>query len=184
MNLNKIISGCKKQDPQSRAALYNLYADDMMNICCRYIVDKNTAEDVFQDSFLRIFQKIDQFDERKGAIGAWMARITVNQSLMAIRKQKRIDYVEEFSPVLEPITENTVEDSLSAQEILEIVNGLPEGYRVIFNLYVVEGYDHNEISHMLSISASTSRSQLARAKALLRKLFKKSENLRGYEQSR
>lgn len=184
MNLQKIIRGCKRQDPSSRAALYKLYADEMMNICYRYIKDKSRAEDIFQDSFLRIFQKIDQFDERKGAIGAWMARITVNQSLMEIRKQKRIDYVEEFSPVLEPVTENTVEDSISAQEILDMVNGLPEGYRIIFNLYVVEGYDHNEIGDMLNIAASTSRSQLARAKAMLRKLFKKNENLRVYEQSR
>ncbi len=184
MDLKNIIKGCKRNDRASREALYRATADDMMNICLRYTTDISKAQDIFQESYLRVFQKIDQFDESRGSIKAWMSRIAVNNALMDYRKNRKVDLFESFTSVLEPVTNDDIIADLSADEIFKKINDLPEGYKLVFNLFVVEGYNHNEIGEMLEISASTSRSQLARAKSLLRKRIKKNENRIAYEQAK
>lgn len=184
MDIKSIIKGCKKNDRKCREALYRLTADDIMNICLRYTNDENKAKDIFQDSYLKVFQKIHQFDENRGSIKAWMSRIAVNNALMDYRKNKKVDLFESFTSVLEPVTNEDIIADLSADEIYSKINELPEGYKLVFNLFVVEGYTHNEIGEMLEIGASTSRSQLARAKSLLRKRIKKKENRIAYEQAK
>lgn len=183
MNWNKIIKGCKAGKRKSQAALYEHTSDDMMNICVRYLGNSQDARDVMQDVYLRAFQKIESFDSSKGTIGAWLAKVTVNECLTLLRKRKRINLFEVVKPVLQVATEEDVISDLSAQEIFHEIERMPDGYRVIFNLYVVEGYDHNEIGELLGIAAASSRSQLARAKNFLRKVITQKSNPKSYEKA-
>lgn len=183
MDLKKIIRGCKNRDRKSREELYLHTADDVMNICIRYTVDKSSAKDIFQDTYLKIFNAIESYDEKKGAIGGWIARITVNTALSYLKKQSRIDLKDTFLSDIEPITNEDPIADLSAKEIFAQVASLPDGYRVIFNLFVVEGYSHKEIGELLQITPSTSRSQLARAKSLLKKNITSAQNSMIYEAS-
>jgi len=183
MHISKIIQGCKSGKRHCQAALYDYSSDDIMNICLRYLGNQADAEDLLQDIYIRTFQKINSYDETKGAIGAWMARIAINQCLQFLRKKKNLVVLNMAAPPDELIATEDVLSDLSAQEIFCKVNNLPDGYRIVFNLFVVEGYKHVEIAEMLNISASSSRSQLARAKHALRKAITKNSNSSCYEKA-
>lgn len=184
MDINKIIKGCKQHDRKCREELYKYTADSIMNVCIRYTIDKSTAKDVFQETYLKAFKQIKQFKSDKGSIKSWMSRIAVNTALSNIRKLEKLQFVESFHTVLEPITDEDPLADLTAKELLKLVNSLPNGYRIIFNMYVVEGYNHEEIGNTLGITASTSRSQLSRAKLALKDLINNNENQIGYEQAK
>ena len=181
MGMQQIIQACKRKDRKARGELYKSTAAQMMNICMRYTDDLNTAKDVFQESYLKVFEKIHQFDSKKGNLMAWMSRIAVNTALEQLRKAKKIEYVDAFAPALHPVSDEDIIADLSATELLDYVNQLATPYKLVFNLYVVEGYQHQEIADLLGITASTSRSQLARARVLLQKIIKKNKNRIGYE---
>jgi len=181
MELTQIISGCKQGHRKSQAALYNLTADDMMNICVRYLGNGEDARDVMQSVYLKAFEKIDGFNSSRGTLGAWLSKITVNECLSVLRKRKRLNLFELVKPQVQLTTDEDVISNLSAQEIYDEIELLPDGYKIIFNLYVVEGYDHNEIGGLLGIAASSSRSQLARAKNYLRKAIIQKSNPKSYE---
>jgi RNA polymerase sigma-70 factor (ECF subfamily) len=138
--------------------------------------------DAIQESYIKIFSKANSYSDSKGSLKSWMARIAVNECLQILRKQKRLVLLDISSTSLEPQSQEDVVAQLSATEIYNEVEKLPVGYRTVFNLYVVEGYSHKEIGEMLTITPSSSRSQLTRAKVILKKAIKKKTNSMSYEE--
>lgn len=170
-----IIDKCKNQERSGQKALYDKYAPLFFSICLRYIKEKTAAEDLLMESFYRIFSKIGQY-KAQGSFEGWMKRIVVNECLMYLRKNNNMNLHLDLDKA-KVIPENpTIIDDLSYQEILDLLDLLPNGYRTIFNLYIIEGYKHREIAEQLGISINTSKSQLILAKKKLRELYKKKHN--------
>ncbi len=172
-NIRILIAAAKKGTWSAQKELYLTYADDMMSIAIRYTKDQSAAKDLVQDSFIKFFEKIEQFDIEKGMPGPWISRILINKALQNYKKENRLSFETETIFAQEPSRETSIIETLEAEDILNLLQELPEGCRVIFNLNVVEGYKHEEIGKMLGITASASRSQLTRSKKLLRKLIEK-----------
>ncbi|MEL6652069.1 MAG: sigma-70 family RNA polymerase sigma factor [Bacteroidota bacterium] len=164
----EIIQGCKQQKPQYQRQLYERFAPKMLGVCYRYAHSREEAEDMLQEGFIKVFQKIHKYDDR-GSLEGWIRRLMVNNAIDHLRKQKHYQQQLEIN---EAITEEVSEDALDQLEVeflYRVVHALPAGYRAIFNLYAIEGYSHAEIAAQLNISESTSRSQYTRARALLKK---------------
>jgi RNA polymerase sigma factor (sigma-70 family) len=157
----------RKQDRKAQHALFQYFHKRMFSLCHRYIPDPYQAEDVMMAAFLQFFTQIDRFEER-GSLEGWLRRIAVSQCLQFLRKSRsmevlRFEDVEEFDPV----ETSLLPQDLDYEILLGLVQKLPMGYRMVFNLFAVEGYSHAEIADELGISEGTSRSQLAKARALL-----------------
>ncbi|MFN4974511.1 MAG: RNA polymerase sigma factor [Bacteroidota bacterium] len=162
----EIIEGCINKDPRSQRALFDRYAGKMMGVCLRYASDPSEAEDMLQDAFLRIFQNIGQF-KFEGVFEGWIRRVVVNAAIRTIER-KKIQYRElEESMVDVPRVEAQAYAHLNQEQLLKLINQLPDGYRVVFNLSAIEGYSHEEIGEMLNIQPGTSRSQLVKARKML-----------------
>jgi len=149
-----------------------------MTICRRYEHPNFGASDILQESFILIFKNIKSFDPSKAGIETWMKKITVNTALKAIRKRKMsfLDIEDHFYQLELPVHDDIPIARFTEEELLAAIASLPDGYRLIFNLFVIEGYSHQEIAEILKISQQTSKSQLSKAKKLLRKrLNKKSD---------
>ena len=170
-----ILARVKKQDRQAQQALYDKYAPLFYSICLRYVKQPMEAEDVMIESFYKIFSKISQFKDQ-GSFEGWMKRIVINESLMRIRKKNNLNLHIELEKAYGVKEEAIALDQLQYEELLSLLEGLPQGYRTIFNLYVIEGYKHREIAELLKISINTSKSQLILAKKRLRELYKKKHN--------
>lgn len=151
--------------------LYELYAPRLMAVCVRYTNTHADAEDVLQDAFVRIFQYINQF-QFKGSFEGWMRRITVHVALRALKKGK-IDFQELPQDHRSEVTHHgpTALEQMNAQELMKLIAKLPSGYKAVFNLVVVEGYNHDEVAEMLNIQAGTSRSQLVKARKMLQQFL-------------
>lgn len=164
----ELIEGCKRQDRQAQKRLYDQYASKFYTLCCRYIKDKMEAEDVLIAAFTKILNRIDQYTG-EGNFEGWMRKVVVNDALSYLRKNKNM-YLEtdiaaaDYEPDYEKL-----EDQLEAEDLLKMIDSLPTGYRIVFNLYAIEGYSHKEIGDQLGISESTSKSQLNRARVALQK---------------
>lgn len=178
--INRLIARCKRQEWAAQKELYLLFADEMMSIAIRYSNDLPSAKDLVQDTFLIFFNKIDQFDENRGALGAWLRRILINKSFAQYRKNQKMIYAGDDSYEDRVSTDISALDTLEAEDILKLLNKLPQGCRMIFNLKVLEEYTHIEIGELLGITPSASRSQLTRAKKLLRDMIQKREPTRTY----
>ncbi len=167
----ELIRKCKEGNETARKFLYDKYKSVLMGISMRYMKNPTLAEEVLIETFMKIFTKIDQYDER-GSFEGWIKKICVNEALMHLRKQKKTqtDISEDEIDIISPAM---VEDSMMEHEILKLLDALPEGYRTVFNLYVIEGYKHKEIAEMLGISINTSKSQLIMARKRLRELLEK-----------
>lgn len=165
-----LIDGCRNGDQKAQFQIYRLYYKAMYNTSLRIVNDTMEAEDIMQESFLSAFEKIETYSGTV-SFGAWLKRIVINRSLDALNRRKMIFEELEAHPGLrDSSTEETmyVEDIDSkVEEVKRAIERLPDGYRVILTLYLIEGYDHDEIAEILSISSSTSRSQLSRAKQKL-----------------
>ena len=170
-----ILARVKKQDRQAQQALYDKYAPLFYSICLRYVKQPMEAEDVMIESFYKIFSKISQFKDQ-GSFEGWMKRIVINESLMRIRKKNNLNLHIELEKAYGVKEEAIALDQLQYEELLSLLEELPQGYRTIFNLYVIEGYKHREIAELLEISINTSKSQLILAKKRLRELYKKKHN--------
>ncbi|MCX6240132.1 MAG: RNA polymerase sigma factor [Bacteroidia bacterium] len=168
MNLEETIQKCASGDRKAQTTLYNQFASKMYGVCLRYSKDSTEAEDNLQDGFIRVFTKINQFGF-KGSFEGWMRRIMVNTSLEKFRKNNHLYAVEDMV-VYEnvQIAEETI-SAISADDLLKIVQGLPPRYRMVFNLYAIEGYSHQEIASLMSITEGTSKSNLSRARVILQK---------------
>lgn len=177
LSLEHIVQACKAQNPEAQKKLYDLYKDRFFGICCRYIKSKEDAEDVFIDAFYKIFSKIDLY-QGSGSFEGWMRRIMVNESLMFLRKNANLHLtVELTNQDVADHEDDFSEYDVSFENIIQVIDELPVGYRTIFNLFVFEDFKHREIADMLGISINTSKSQLILAKKRLLEIIKKKEKL-------
>ena len=149
--------------------LYSTYAGHLTAICARYIADDDAMKDVLQESLIKIFTQINSYEYRgKGSLKAWMSRITVNECLQSLRRNRKNTVITDMQ--LPDISDEEPDtEGLTAEEIEELIRRLPEGYRTVFNLYVIEGKSHKEIAQILGIRPDSSASQLHRAKNILAK---------------
>lgn len=171
----EIVQGCKQQDRKAQKALYDRYSPVMYGVCLRYMKNQADAEDMLIEGLFKAISKIDQFNE-EGSFEGWVRRIVVNECLMALRKNNVLKFAEEIQPNLDHTEELSVEDNLIAEDLLKLLDHLPNGYRTVFNLYVLEGYKHREIAEELGISINTSKSQLILARKRLEDLYKNVQN--------
>ena len=175
MEATTIIQACKNNQPWAQKALFEQFAGVMINVCRRYTGNYQDAEEVMLSGFLQFFEKIRLFEYRgAGSIQAYLSRIMVNQALMHLRKGQQIVYEE--LPDTAICESQDALDKLSAQEIMRLITRLPTGYRVVFNLYVIEGMTHQQIAELLQIKEGTSKSQLSKARRLLQQMITKMEN--------
>lgn len=173
MSLEKLIQHCKKGDRKAQEQLYRKYASVLFGLCLKYSPNKTEAEDNLHDSFLTIFDKIGQF-KFKGSFEGWIKRITVNTVLQKYRKHQYLNLVTDNLEEEQEVDYEYPDIQLST--LLQYVQELPTKYRLTFNLYVLDGYTHKEISELLGTSQGTSKSNLSRAKKILKEKLKK-ENI-------
>ena len=166
-NLDKIVDRCKKGDRKAGEQLYHRFSDKMFAICIQFSKSREEAEDNLQDGFIKVLESIGQY-KGKGSFEGWMKRIFINTALEKFRKNRSVQVVEE---VPEVVDEDDVDDDVSIppEVLFEFVNQLPEKYRLVFNLYVMEDMQHKEIAALLGITDGTSKSNLARAKEILKR---------------
>ena len=169
MNNEELIIRLKKRDRKAQRLLYDKYYPVMFGVCRRYIKSREDIEDVLLEAFFKVFTNIDQF-KGSGSFEGWIRRIVVNEALMFLRKKHNFNMMVEISNV-EIQNPVTVVDDLEAEDIMNLLNQLPTGYRTVFNLYVLEGFKHREIAEILGISINTSKSQLILAKKRLQSLL-------------
>ena len=172
-----LIKSCMQQDPTAQKVLYDKYSDLFYAICLRYLKSPMDAEDALVESFYKIFSKISQFKD-EGSFEGWMKRIVVNECLMKIRKSSNLNLHVDIDQAYNVSSEETIISDMNYKELLSLMNELPNGYRTVFNLYVIEGFKHREIAETLGISINTSKSQLILAKKKMREIFKKKHNLK------
>ncbi|MBK7358194.1 MAG: sigma-70 family RNA polymerase sigma factor [Saprospiraceae bacterium] len=172
MEIEQIIQGCLKGDRISQKALFDRYSGKMLAVCSRYSRHLMEAEDLLQDGFIKVFTNLEQY-KFEGPFEQWIRRIMINN---AIKNCHRKSFQNEYSvgdELPETFEDPEAIDSMSERELLGLINELPDGYRMVFNLYAIEGYSHKEISESLKIEESTSRSQLVKARKVLQdKLLK------------
>lgn len=171
-SIQHIIDSCKREESKGQKKLYDMYRGILFGICRRYISQSENAEDVFIEGFYKIFSKIGSF-KNEGSFEGWMKRLMVNECLMFIRKNKNSHMTVELGDLQIDNEDLSALDHLQTEDIFDLVSELPNGYRTVFNLYVIEGYKHREIAEQLGISINTSKSQLILAKKKLRQMAEK-----------
>ncbi len=164
-----LIQGLKLKDRDAQTAAYKLYRTPWYMICLRYCSHKDDALDVLQNALIKIFSKIDQFDELRGSFKSWSSQIVVNENLQFLREKRQSIQLEEEAMQEAFIYEDEDTNILSSEELTKLIQQLPDGYRTVFNMYVMEGYTHNEIAAYLDIGVGTSKSQLSKARKMLQK---------------
>ncbi|MDB5221962.1 MAG: polymerase, sigma-24 subunit, subfamily [Chitinophagaceae bacterium] len=178
MTDEEIIKGCIQEDESSQRELFRRYAGKMLGVCQRYARSTADAEDIVQDAFIKVFEKIYQF-KSEGSFEGWIRKIVVNTALKkytVIRYDKEVSGYEVTDRNESPM-EASAYSHLNEKELLGMINNLPDGYRLIFNLYVIEGYQHEEIAQMLKIQPGTSRSQLVKARNMLKERILKKQRI-------
>ncbi|MGB0895978.1 MAG: RNA polymerase sigma factor [Flavobacteriaceae bacterium] len=165
MSLEQLIIKCKKNNRQAQGELYQLYAKKLFTLCLKYSKDYAESEDNLQDAFVTIFKKIKQYNN-KGSFEGWMKRIVINTALQRYRKSSVLDVIKDDT-IVEEIVE-VDDEHVPLDFLLQIIQQLPDKYRLVFNLYVLDQYSHKEIAEMLNISIGTSKSNLSRARQILK----------------
>lgn len=166
MSLDQLIKKCKSNDTKAQSELYKLFSSKLFSVCLKYSRNYAEAEDNLQDAFITIFKKIDQYNN-KGSFEGWLKRITINTALQCYRTQGVFDIVNDQLIEDETVTIEDEED-ISIDYLLQIIQELSDRYRLVFNLYVLDGYSHKAIAAMLKITIGTSKSNLARARQILK----------------
>jgi RNA polymerase sigma factor (sigma-70 family) len=172
---SNIIEGCRKNKHRYQMALYDKYAAMLRAVCLRYVKNDADADDLLQEGFIKILQNVENYVET-GSFKAWMKRIMVNQAINFLKKKKQIEFTdltgnedynddEAYNP--EKTENKLIDGNIGPDKILELMKQLPEGYRMVLNLYVIDGFTHKEIADQLGISINTSKSQLSRARKTL-----------------
>jgi RNA polymerase sigma-70 factor (ECF subfamily) len=170
LGLKQLIENCKANDTKAQGELYKLFSSKLFSLCLKYSKNYAQAEDNLQDAFLTIFDKIEQY-KNKGSFEGWLKRITINTALQRYRKEKVFEIVKENEIV--DVEVEIDDEAISLDFLLKIVQELPDRYRLVFNLYVLDGYSHKDIAKLLEISVGTSKSNLARARQSLKKSIEK-----------
>ena len=173
INEQELVRACQRNDRKAQTAFYNMYKGKLMGVCRRYARSKEEAEDIYQEAFVKIFNNIKSL-EKPEAVGAWVRKTVIHTAInfyhSNLKFQQNTDYE---AVVLSNDDYPNILAALSNEDLLALIHQLPDGYRMVFNLYVIDGYNHVEIGNMLGIIENTSKSQLSRAKELLRKQLKK-----------
>ncbi|WP_245820765.1 RNA polymerase sigma factor [Saccharicrinis aurantiacus] len=166
--LDNIIKQCRKNKPAAQKELYQLFSPRLFGVCLQYCKDRTEAEDNLQEGFIKIFSNIKQFNFQ-GSFEGWMRRIMVNTIIASFRKKNPVYFTDNIEDFERDYIEEQVEESkVKLPELLKLIEELPPKYKLVFNLYALEGYTHSEISEILSISEGTSKSNLSRARKLLK----------------
>ena len=172
MENKELVEACKKQDTNAQRELYETYAPRMMGLCMMYCKDRDAAQDMLHDGFIKVFTQIKKYSGR-GSFEGWMRRVFVNTILEHFRKEKRrFQIVSEIEDTQEVVMDENLErlfdDSITEETLLKMIQELPDGYRTVFSLYVFEDFSHREIGKKLGIKEAASRSQYSRAKSSLK----------------
>jgi RNA polymerase sigma factor (sigma-70 family) len=166
----EIIEGCRRNERKAQKALYERYASILLGVCIRYSGRRDEAEDILQDGLIKVYFNIKEF-AGKGSFINWMKKIMVNTAITHYHRNLKHQYHQDIEDIREKdidgVSLNTSE--FTREELFNVIKDLPHGYRLIFNLYAIEGYKHKEIAEMLEIDVNTSKSQYSRAKALIRR---------------
>ena len=171
MTEEAILKGCLQNDPAAQRELYNRYSPKMLSVCYRFAHNREDAEDMLQEGFIKIFSQMHTFGNR-GAFEGWIRRIIVHTCINILKKNKKFnESVDIIHATGAMVREESVPSIVQAKQIVECIRMLPIGYRTVLNLYALEGYSHREIGTMLDIEESTSRSQYTRAKAMLEEIL-------------
>ena len=166
MSLDKLINRCKQRDIRAQSEVYQLFAGKLFALCLKYSKNYQEAQDNLQDGFITIFSKIEQY-KFKGSFEGWLKRIIINTALQKYREKNVLNLISEEIPV--EIEVEIDELDISLDFLLKIIQELPNRYRLVFNMYVLDGYSHKEIAELLEISVGTSKSNLSRGRYILKK---------------
>jgi RNA polymerase sigma factor (sigma-70 family) len=169
--IEHFIEGCVQGKREAQAELYQYYSSKMFAVCLYYSKDQTEAEDILHDAFMKVFKNIGQYSG-KGSFEGWIKRIMINTALERFRRQSYMYSVEDVFDYVEEISPEDVVSSISFNDLLALIRELSPQYRMVFNLYAVEGHSHKEIADMLNISVGTSKSNLARARKILQEKVK------------
>jgi len=169
--LEILLKGCKKGRRTSQEALYKRFAPAMYGICLQYASSDEDAQDIMQDGFIKVFKKLDQVSN-PAAFPGWIRRVMINTALEKYRSQVILQRIDEVKEEADEAMDDGIFDNLTCQELVEMIKTLTPRYRMVFNLFAIEGYSHQEISEELAISVGTSKSNLSRARAILQEKIK------------
>lgn len=168
MDERTLAKNCIEGDQLAQRKLFEMYAPKMMGVCLRYTKDVEQAEDVLQDGFVKVFTKLDKYTG-EGSLEGWVRRIMVNTALDHIRKNQKFNANVAMDDVEYKVeSDSDALSSLMEEDLLKLIQEMPDGYRTVFNMFAIEGYSHKEIGEQLGVSENTSKSQYSRAKAYLR----------------
>ena len=173
MDLKELINDCKNNNRKAQEQLYRLYSGKLFAVCLKYSRNYAEAQDNLQDGFLIVFQKIGQYSF-KGSFDGWLKRVMINNVLQQYRQQTFLSLVNE--DIAEDYEIELDDDDISLDYLLKIIQELPDRYRLVFNLYVIDGYSHAEIAEMLNINIGTSKSNLARGRMILKEKIEQLKN--------
>jgi len=170
MNEEKLVEACVSGQRQAQKEMYEKFAGKMMAVCLRYTGNREEAEDILQIGFVKVFSKIDTYNGI-GSLEGWIRKVIVNTALESFRKRNVLNGASDVTEINQQghVSFNPIEDEMSAKELINVIQKLPDGFRTVFNLYAIEGYSHMEIAKRLNITEGTSKSQYSRAKEWLRK---------------
>ena len=169
----ELIQLAVENNRQAQQQIYSQFSPKMLSVCRQYIKDIHQAEDIMITAFMKVFVNIKNF-ENKGSFEGWIRRIMVNECISFIRVNKKVKYIEDETYLEESF--NNIESKFSIDDIQFLIDGLPEGYKMVFNLFAIEGFKHNEIASLLGISEGTSKSQLSHARKMLQGQINKLKN--------
>jgi RNA polymerase sigma-70 factor (ECF subfamily) len=171
----ELITGCVSNKREFQKLLYQKFAGKMLSLCFRYFKSREEAEDVLQDGFVKVFKNIDKF-QGTGSFEGWIKRIMVNTALEELRKKKREFITQDIDDLYtQPESVDRTDSAINTKDLINYIQRLPDGYKLVFNLFVIEGYSHGEIGQMLNIGEGTSKSQLSKARAYLQKMMNENE---------
>ena len=173
MSLERLIDNCKKKHAKAQEELYKRYASSLFSVSLKYASSYADAEDILQDTFIIIFDKISQY-KNQGSFEGWLKRIAINTALQRYRKAGVLNLINEEN--VSEVDVEVEEESVPLDYLLKIIQDLPDRYRMVFNLYVLDGYSHKEIADLLAISEGTSKSNLARARKILKNKIEDSQD--------
>ncbi len=177
MTEEQMLKGCLENDASMQEALYKRFSPRMLGVCYRFARNREDAEDMLQEGFIKVFSQIHQF-RSQGALEGWIRRIIVHTCINILKKNKKFsDTLDLFHAGSLHVNENNIPSILQAKQVVECIRLLPLGYRTVLNLYAIEGYSHREIATILDIEESTSRSQYTRAKSMLEDILLKNKIL-------
>lgn len=180
-DVHRLVKGCANNDPNAQKILFEAYARKMLGVCARYCPNIEDAKDAMHDGFIKVFKQLERF-KGDSKLETWITRIMINTAIDQFKKSIRYKGFENNEDIYALSHEDYSEEIMvedrnsNLQKLVELVQNLPDGYRIIFNLYAIEGYKHHEIAEELGISVGTSKSQLARARKLLQKLVRQEIN--------